>query len=82
MTEAELDKALKAARKECERFQKLRYEARQVRDRKTIEDSDADFQACLDEINDLERRLGRLRAPGSGPGQAINVGAATEGNSN
>lgn len=76
---SELKKRLKQAAKERDQLRAERYAARMERRTADWEATGEPFQALLDEINDLERRVARLENPVGGDGQTVGVGTASEG---
>ena len=78
--EASLEKALKAAQKEVDRIRKVRWEVRDSTGKSgvlaALAETDEEFMAAIDRLNQAERDLGRFR--GAGEGQHVEVGAARE----
>lgn len=80
LDEAGLEKALKAAQKDVDRLRKVRVGVREETPKsKVLEalvETEEEFQAAIDRLNQAEHDLGRFR--GAGEGQHVAVGLATE----
>jgi hypothetical protein len=80
LTEDDLVKAVEKAQKEVDRFRKIRVKVREEMPKagvlKALAETEDDFQAAIDRLNQAEHDLGRFR--GAGEGQRVSVGTAKE----